>query len=73
MKLLDKRTTNRMSEEELKKYQEELSKELPDLTENCESVDIALLLSQLPLRGKHEALQDEDSPNPPQEPQEAEG
>lgn len=58
MDTLDKRIINRMQEDEVQQYQEELLKQLPDLSEKCEQVDIALLLSQIPSREKQEALPD---------------
>ena len=58
MDILDKRIINRMQEDEVQHYQEELLKQLPDLSENCEQVDISLLLSQIPSREKREALPD---------------
>ena len=58
MDILDKRIINRMQEDEAQHYQEELLKQLPDLSENCEQVDISLLLSQIPSREKREALPD---------------
>ena len=54
----DKRIINRMQEDEVQQYQEELLKQLPDLSEKCEQVDIALLLSQIPSREKQVALPD---------------
>ncbi len=60
MDILDKRIINRMQEEEVQHYQEELLKQLPDLSEKYEQVDIALLLSQIPSRGKQEALPDQE-------------
>ena len=54
----DKRIINRMQEDEVQQYQEELLKQLPDLSEKCEQVDIALLLSQIPSREKQETLPD---------------
>ena len=58
MDILDKRIINRMQEDEAQHYQKELLKQLPDLSENCEQVDISLLLSQIPSREKREALPD---------------
>ena len=58
MDILDKRIINRMQEDEVQHYQEELLKQLPDLSESCEQVDIALLLSQIPSREQREALPD---------------
>ena len=51
-----------MQEDEVQHYQEELLKQLPDVSEKCERVDIALLLSQIPSRDKREASPDEDQP-----------
>ena len=58
MDTFDKRIINRMQEDEVQHYQEELLKQLPDLSEKCEQVDIALLLSQIPSREKQVALPD---------------
>lgn len=58
MDTLDKRIINRMQEDEVQHYQEELLKQLPDLSGKCEQVDIALLLSQIPSREKQVALPD---------------
>lgn len=63
MHILDKRIVKRMQAEESQNYQEELLKQLPDLSEKCEQVDIALLLSQIPSREKREALPDEGQPD----------
>ncbi len=60
MDILDKRIIHRMQEEEVQHYQEELLQQLPDLSEKYEQVDIALLLSQIPSRGKQEALPDQE-------------
>ena len=60
MDILDKRTINRMQEDEVHNYQEELLKQLPDLSEKCEQVDVALLLSQIPSREKQETLPEEE-------------
>ena len=70
MHKLDKRHVKRMQADESQNYQEELLKQLPDLSEKCEQVDIALLLSQIPSREKRESLPDEgqaDSPDVSQE------
>ena len=56
--MLDKRIINRMQEDEVQHYQDELLKQLPDLSEKYEQVDISLLLSQIPSREKREALPD---------------
>ena len=70
MNVLDKRIVNRMQEDEIQHYQEELLKQLPDLSEKCEQVDIALLLSQIPSREKREALPDQGEPDSPEVSQE---
>ena len=65
MNMIDKRIVNRMQKDESQHYQEELLKQLPDLSEKCEQVDVALLLSQIPSRGKSEALPGEGQPDSP--------
>ena len=65
MNMIDKRIVNRMQEHESQHYQEELLKQLPDLSEKCEQVDVALLLSQIPSREKREALPVEGQPDSP--------
>ena len=70
MNMIDKRIVNRMQENDSQHYQEELLKQLPDLSEKCEQVDVALLLSQIPSREKREALPDEGQPDPPEVSQE---
>jgi len=65
MHMLDKRIVKRMQADESQHYQEELLKQLPDLSEKCEQVDIALLLSQIPSREKRAALPDEGQPDSP--------
>jgi hypothetical protein len=57
MEVLDKRIVNRLQEDELIHYQEELLKHLPDCGEKAERVDCELLLSQIPLRNNPAALQ----------------
>ncbi len=52
MKILDKRISNLMQEEEFNHYAEESLKNLPDCSDKCEYVDIELLMSQIPLRTK---------------------
>ena len=64
--MIDKRIVNRMQEDDSQHYQEELLKQLPDLSEKCEQVDVALLLSQIPSREKREALPDEGQPDSPE-------
>ena len=66
MHILDKRIVKRMQADEMQNYQEELLKQLPDLSEKCEQVDVALLLSQIPSRGKRDALPDEGQPDSPE-------
>lgn len=63
--MIDKRIVNRMQKNESQHYQEELLKQLPDLSEKCEQVDVALLLSQIPSREKREALPGEGQPDSP--------
>jgi len=70
MNMIDKRIVNRMQKDESQHYQEELLKQLPDLSEKCEQVDVALLLSQIPSREKQEALPDEGKPDSPEVSQE---
>jgi hypothetical protein len=50
MKVLDKRLLGRMQEDERRQYEQELSKNLPDLLEFSEFVDTHLLTAQLPSR-----------------------
>jgi len=52
MKPLDKRIEHLMQEEELTQHYEASLKNLPDCGDKCEYVDIALLMSQIPLRSK---------------------
>jgi len=59
MEVLDKRIVNRLQEDELIHYQEELLKHLPDCSEKAERVDCELLLSQIPSRNNLAALQEE--------------
>ena len=59
MEVLDKRIVNRLQEDELIHYQEELLKHLPDCSEKSERVDCALLLSQIPSRNNPAALQED--------------
>ena len=59
MEVLDKRIVNRLQEDELIHYQEELLKHLPDCGEKAERVDCELLLSQIPSRNNPEALQED--------------
>lgn len=70
MEVLDKRIVNRLQEDELRHYQEELLKHLPDCDEKAERVDCALLLSQIPSRKNQAELQEdtgEDSQEAAQE------
>jgi len=62
MNVIDKRILNRLQEDEVQHYQEELLKQLPDVSEKCERVDVALLLSQIPSRDKRKASTDEGQP-----------
>ena len=59
MKVLDKRILGRMQEDERRHYEQELSKQLPDLLEFSEFVDTHLLTAQLPSRKQKEPAQDE--------------
>ncbi len=59
MKMIDKRTVNKMQEDEHKQYEEEILKHLPDCTEKYELVDIKLLMSQIPLRSKRKVAEEE--------------
>jgi hypothetical protein len=70
MEVLDKRIVNRLQEDELRHYQEELLKHLPDCAEKAERVDCALLLSQIPSRNNQAELREdtgEDSQEAAQE------
>ena len=71
--MLDKRIINRLQEGEVQHYQEELLQQLPDLSEKCEQVDVALLLSQIPSREKQEALPDEEEASLQEVPREEAG
>lgn len=46
-----------MSEDERKRYREEIQKHLPDGSDKCEYVDTELLMSRIPLRLKQGELQ----------------
>ena len=59
MKVLDKRILGRMQEDERRQYEQELSKQLPDLLEVSEFVDTHLLAAQLPSRKQKEPAQEE--------------
>jgi hypothetical protein len=59
MKVLDKRLLGRMQEAERKQYEQELSKQLPDLLEFSEFVDTHLLAAQLPSRKQTEPAREE--------------
>lgn len=67
MEVLDKRIVNRLQEDELIHYQEELLKHLPDCSEKAERVDCELLLSQIPSRNNLAALQEEARENSKEE------
>lgn len=70
MELLDKRIVNRLPDDELKSYRQELVQHLPDCSEKAEFVDGALLLSQIPSRHSQRALREaaeEDSREEAQE------
>jgi len=59
MKVLDKRILGRMQEDERRQYEQELSKQLPDLLEFSEFVDTHLLAAQLPSHKQKEPAQEE--------------
>ncbi len=59
MEILDRRTLDKMPEDERKRYEEDILKHLPDCSEKCESVDMNLLMSQIPLKGRKEDPQEE--------------
>jgi hypothetical protein len=73
MEVLDKRTVNRLQEDELIHYQEELLKHLPDCSEKGERVDCELLLSQIPSRNNPAALQEDAGEDSQEESQEQVG
>ena len=73
MEVLDKRIVNRLQEDELIHYQEELLKHLPDCDEKAERVDCELLLSQIPSRNNPEALQEDAREDSQEESQEQVG
>ena len=57
MEIIDKRTVDKMQENERKRYEEEILKRLPDCSDKVEFVDIELLMSKIPLRSKKEEPQ----------------
>ena len=59
MKIKDKRILDRLSEDERKRYEEEILNHLPDCSEKREIVDIELIMSQLPLKGRKGKSQEE--------------
>jgi hypothetical protein len=59
MKVLDKRILGRMQEDERRHYEQELSKQLPDLLEFSEFVDTHLLAAQLPSHKQKEPAPEE--------------
>ena len=73
MEVLDKRIVNRLQEDELIHYQEELLKHLPDCGEKAERVDCELLLSQIPSRNNPAALQEDAREDSQEESQEHAG
>ena len=73
MEALDKRIVNRLQEDELTHYQEELLKHLPDCDEKAERVDCGILLSQIPSRNNPAALQEDTQEDSQKESQEQVG
>lgn len=69
MKALDKRILGRMQEDERIQYEQELSKNLPDLLEFSEFVDTHLLAAQLPSRKQKQPVQEESGGYDQAEPQ----
>jgi len=59
MEIIDRRTLDKMPEDERKRYEEDILKHLPDCSEKGESVDMSLLMSQIPLKGRKEDPQEE--------------
>ena len=59
MKIIDRRILDKLPEHERKLHEEEILKHLPDCSERCELVDVALLVSQIPLKGRQEEPQEE--------------
>jgi len=60
MKVLDKRILGRMQEDERRQYEQDLSRNLPDLLEFSEFVDTNLLAAQLPSRKQKAESQEEN-------------
>lgn len=60
MKLIDRRTVDKMTKEERKQYEEVLLQHLPDSSDKCENVDSNLLVSKILLRGKPRTSQNND-------------
>ena len=59
METFDRRIVDKMSENERKRYEEEIIKHLPDCSEKCELVDIELLMSQIPLKSNKAETEEE--------------
>jgi hypothetical protein len=59
MKIQDRRILDKLSEDERKHYEEETLKHLPDCSEKREIVDVELIMSQIPLKGRKEKSQEE--------------
>jgi len=58
MEMLDKRTLDKMPEDERKQYEKELLKHLPDCSDKCDLVDVEVLMTKISLRGKPEDPQE---------------
>ena len=73
MKPSDKRILGRMQEDERKQYEQDLSKNLPDLVDVSEFVDTHLLMVQLPSRRQKSITPEDNREDVPEEAQEHEG
>ena len=63
MKIIDRRLLDKMPEHDRKLHEEEALKHLPDCSEKCELVDVELLMSQIPLKGRQEVPREESQKN----------
>ncbi len=61
MKLIDRRTVDKMTKEERKQYEEVLLQHLPDSSGKCEHVDSKLYVSKILLRDKPGTSQNNDA------------
>jgi hypothetical protein len=59
MKIQDRRILDKLSEDERKQYEEEILTHLADCSEKREIVDVELIMSQIPLKGRKEKSQEE--------------